>query len=92
MNKDDDIEGQAVSDGRLLLGPMGAADAGVYVCKTENAVGVAAAHATLEVMNAPTLTARPQDEALVRGTTLPCQAQAESRPQVVWHVGGAHLV
>ena len=92
---DGTIEGrQAAGDGYLLLGPVGAADAGVYVCEAENTAGVVAAHATLEVLDAPTLTARPQDEAVVRGgaTTLPCHAQAESRPQVVWHVGGALLM
>ena len=76
---DGSIEGcQAAGDGRLLLGPAIAADAGVYVCEAENVAGVAAAHATLALLDAPTLTARPQDEAVVSSgcTTLPCQAQS----------------
>ncbi|XP_042876956.1 roundabout homolog 2-like [Penaeus japonicus] len=80
-----------IEDQRLVLDHVAAADSGVYVCEVESEAGIAAARATLTVVDAPQLTQKPQDVQVVSGerAKLSCVVNGDPEPLVLWRLPDA---
>ncbi|XP_042890974.1 roundabout homolog 1-like [Penaeus japonicus] len=77
-----------IEDQRLVLDHVAAADSGVYVCEVESEAGIAAARATLTVIDAPEFAQRPQDIQVVAGQSarLSCKVEGDPKPLVLWRL------
>ncbi|KAG7177717.1 sax-3-like 1, partial [Homarus americanus] len=75
-------------DERLVLQQVATDDSGVYLCEAQSKAGIAAARATLTVVDAPELTRRPQLLQVVAGSTaeVPCRIKGEPQPLVLWRL------
>ncbi|XP_047470986.1 roundabout homolog 1-like [Penaeus chinensis] len=77
-----------IEDQRLVLDHVAAADSGVYVCEVESEAGIAAARATLTVIDAPEFAQRPQDIQVVAGQSarLSCKVEGDPKPLLLWRL------
>ncbi|XP_069980591.1 protein sax-3 [Penaeus vannamei] len=77
-----------IEDQRLVLDHVAAADSGVYVCEVESEAGIAAARATLTVIDAPEFAQRPQDVQVVAGQSarLSCKVEGDPKPLLLWRL------
>ncbi|XP_071521998.1 roundabout homolog 1-like [Panulirus ornatus] len=77
-----------IVDQQLVLEQVEPMDSGVYVCEVENEVGIAAARATLTVIDAPELTQRPQDLQVMAGEAakISCRVEGDPKPLVMWRL------
>ncbi|XP_071521999.1 LOW QUALITY PROTEIN: roundabout homolog 1-like [Panulirus ornatus] len=75
-------------DQGLVLEQVTPVDSGVYVCEVENEAGIAAAQATLTVVDAPELTERPQNLQVKVGETaqVTCRVEGKPQPLVLWRL------
>ncbi|XP_071536983.1 roundabout homolog 2-like [Panulirus ornatus] len=77
-----------IQEEKLVLDGVVAGDSGTYVCEVENEAGVAAARASLTVVDAPQLTQRSQDLQVMAGqaTQVMCRVEGQPPPTVLWRL------
>ncbi|XP_071545459.1 roundabout homolog 1-like [Panulirus ornatus] len=75
-------------DQRLALKQVATEDSGVYMCEVENEAGMAAAQATLTVIDTPKFTQKPQDLQVMAGDTaqISCHVKGDPEPLVLWRL------